>query len=130
MRHLVAIILSAALLAGGARWAGSADARPPNVLFLISDDLNNCLGCYGDPLAKTPNLDKLAARGVRFDRAYCSFPLCGPSRNSMLTGLAPNSTGILNNGHIFRQSIPQRVSLPQLFRQQGYLAGRIGKLYH
>lgn len=104
--------------------------KRPNVLFIISDDLNNLLGCYGDSLAKTPNLDRLAARGVRFDRAYCSFPLCGPSRNSMLTGLYPNSTGILNNGQIFRQTIPHQHSLPQAFRLAGYYAGRIGKLYH
>jgi iduronate 2-sulfatase len=108
----------------------AADARRTNVLFLISDDLNNLLGCYGDPQAKTPNIDRLAARGVRFERAYCTFPLCGPSRNSMLTGLYPNSTGILANAQIFRQTIPQQVSLSQAFRQQGYLAGRIGKLYH
>ncbi|GIW95543.1 MAG: iduronate-2-sulfatase [Pirellulaceae bacterium] len=101
-----------------------------NVLLIMSDDLNNMLGCYGDPLARTPNIDRLAARGVRFDRAYCTFPLCGPSRNSMLTGLYPNSTGILANGQIFRQSIPEQVSLPQAFRQQGYFAARIGKLYH
>lgn len=101
-----------------------------NVLFLIADDLNNYLGCYGDPRAKTPHLDKLAARGVRFDRAYCTFPLCGPSRNSFLTGLYPNSDGILTNAQIFRQSIPTQVSLPQAFRQQGWFAARIGKLYH
>lgn len=101
-----------------------------NVLFLISDDLNNMLGCYGDPLVKTPNIDRLAARGVRFDRAYCSFPLCGPSRNSMLTGLYPNSTGILANQQVFRQTIPSQVSLPQAFRQAGYFAARIGKLFH
>jgi iduronate 2-sulfatase len=101
-----------------------------NVLFIISDDLNNFLGCYGDPLAKTPNIDRLAERGVRFDRAYCSFPLCGPSRNSMLTGLYPNSTGILANGQVFRQTIPDQVSLPQAFRREGYFAARIGKLYH
>jgi iduronate 2-sulfatase len=107
----------------------SALARP-NVLFLISDDLNNLLGCYGDPLAKTPNIDKLARRGVRFEHAYCTYPLCGPSRNSMLTGLYPNSTGIVANGQVFRQSIPAQHSLPQAFRRSGYFAGRIGKLYH
>ncbi len=105
-------------------------ARRPNVLFLISDDLNNSLGCYGHPLAKTPNLDRLARRGVRFERAYCQYPLCGPSRNSLLTGLYPNSTGILQNSQIFRQTIPKHVSLPQAFRQERYFAGRIGKLYH
>jgi iduronate 2-sulfatase len=110
--------------------ASAADAKRPNVLFLISDDLNNMLGCYGDPRAKTPNIDRLAARGVRFDRAYCSFPLCGPSRNSLLTGLYPNSTGILANAQNFRQTIPSQQSMPQAFRNAGYFAARIGKLYH
>jgi iduronate 2-sulfatase len=105
-------------------------ARRPNVLFIVSDDLNTMLGCYGDPLAKTPAIDRLARRGMRFERAYCSFPLCGPSRNSFLTGLYPNSTGILTNAQIFRQSIPKHVSLPQAFRRAGYFAARIGKLYH
>jgi choline-sulfatase len=108
---------------------GAAPDRQ-NVLLILSDDLANLLGCYGDPIAKTPNLDKLAARGVRFDRAYCAYPLCGPSRNSFMTGLYPNSTGILTNSQIFRQSIPNQVSMPQAFRQQGYFAARIGKLYH
>ena len=97
---------------------------------MMADDLNNSLGCYGHPLVKTPNLDKLAARGVRFQNANCQFPLCGPSRNSMLTGLYPNSTGILTNSQVFRQSIPQAVSLPQAFRREGYCAARIGTLYH
>jgi iduronate 2-sulfatase len=108
----------------------AAAAQRPNVLFLMADDLNNSLGCYGAPITQTPNLDRLAARGVRFDRAYCQFPLCGPSRNSMLTGLYPNSSGILTNGQVFRQSIPAHVSLPQSFRRAGYFAARIGKLYH
>jgi arylsulfatase A-like enzyme len=99
-----------------------SQAEKPNVLFIISDDLNNYLGCYGDPRAKTPTIDKLASRGVQFDRAYCTFPLCGPSRNSMLTGLYPNSTGILANSQIFRQTIPSHISLPQAFRQHGYFA--------
>ncbi|MEQ1839767.1 MAG: sulfatase, partial [Verrucomicrobiales bacterium] len=111
--------------------SGMAPAsEKPNVLFLISDDLNNYLGCYGDPRAKTPNIDELASRGVRFDRAYCTFPLCGPSRNSMLTGLYPNSNGILTNGQVFRETIPSHQSLSQAFRLDGYFAARIGKLYH
>jgi len=119
---LVLLILSTGSFAGA--------AERPNVLFLIADDLNNLLGCYGDPLAKSPNIDRLAARGVRFDRAYCAFPLCGPSRNSFLTGLYPNSTGIQANQQIFRQTIPSHQSLPQAFRNSGYFAARIGKLYH
>ncbi|HVX63325.1 MAG TPA: sulfatase [Pirellulales bacterium] len=128
MRTRLALTLATLCLFSSA--ATAADAKRPNVLFLMSDDLNNMLGCYGDPLAKTPNIDRLAARGVRFDRAYCAFPLCGPSRNSLLTGLYPNSTGILANAQIFRQTIPSHVSMPQAFRQAGYFAARIGKLYH
>ncbi len=127
--QILARILFLALLAGLSGPAIAANSKP-NVLFIIADDLNNFIGAYGDPRAKTPNLDNLAARGVRFDRAYCSFPLCGPSRNSMLTGLYPNSTGILRNAEIFRQTIPSHVSLPQAFRLQGYFAARLGKLYH
>ncbi|MBL9188941.1 MAG: sulfatase [Opitutaceae bacterium] len=125
LRHLACLFFLPA-------FALLSDAAPAkkNVLFLIADDLNNLLGCYGDPRAKTPNIDRLAARGVRFDRAYCTFPLCGPSRNSMLTGLYPNSTGILANAQIFRQTIPAQLSLSQAFRQQGWFAARLGKLYH
>jgi len=110
--------------------AAAEPTRPRNVLFIIADDLNNSLGCYGDGLAKTPHIDRLAARGVRFDRAYCTFPLCGPSRNSFLTGLHPNATGILANAQVFRQTIPGHPSLPELFRRQGGFAARVGKLYH
>lgn len=124
---LCTLVVAGAWLVSGAY---GAESKHPNVLFLISDDLNTMLGCYGDPLARTPNIDRLAARGVRFERAYCSFPLCGPSRNSMLTGLYPNSTGILANAQIFRQTIPSQQSMPQAFRMAGYFAARIGKLYH
>jgi iduronate 2-sulfatase len=128
MNHFTRILILVLLAACCGQ--AQSDAKRPNVLFLISDDLNNYLGCYGDPRARTPNIDKLAARGVRFERAYCAFPLCGPSRNSMLTGLYPNSSGILRNAQIFRETIPMHVSLSQAFRQQGYFAARIGKLYH
>src|SRR5262245_55765039 len=74
------LLLSMVVLSVGVMPAAPTPSK--NVLFIIADDLNNLLGCYGDPLAKTPHLDRLAARGVRFDRAYCTYPLCGPSRNS------------------------------------------------
>ena len=119
-----------ALAEGGINVGSAVSGKSPNVLFLISDDLNNFLGCYGDPRAKTPNIDRLASRGVTFQKAYCTYPLCGPSRNSLLTGLYPNSTGILNNAQIFRQTIPAQHSMPQAFRLSGYFAARIGKLYH
>lgn len=107
-----------------------AKDKRPNVLFIISDDLNNSLGCYGHPQVNSPHIDSLADRGVRFDRAYCQYPLCGPSRNSMLCGLYPNSTGIHRNSLIFRQTIPKHQSLSHAFRMEGYFAARIGKLYH
>src|SRR6476659_688026 len=119
---LISVTITAVFVIAAQSSTNAADVKHPNVLFLIADDLNNLLGCYGDSRAKTPNIDRLAARGVRFDRAYCSFPLCGPSRNSMLTGLHPNSTGILANAQIFRQTIPSTQSLPQAFRLSGYFA--------
>jgi arylsulfatase A-like enzyme len=128
-RWVCRIIAFAALSVSHVGIVWSADARP-NVLFIISDDLNNRIGCYDDPLVNTPNIDRLASRGVRFNKAYCQFPLCGPSRNSMLTGLYPCSTGIVANSQIFRQTIPKQMSLPHAFRMQGYFAARIGKLYH
>jgi arylsulfatase A-like enzyme len=105
--------------------------RPPNVLFLMSDDMRVELGCYGSMFrALTPNLDALAGSGVRFDRNYCQFPLCNPSRASLLTGRNPTRTGVLGNRTDFRTAHPDWTSLPQLFRQNGYVSVRAGKIFH
>jgi iduronate 2-sulfatase len=105
-------------------------ADRPNVLFIICDDLNCDLGCYGDPQVQSPNIDRLARRGVKFDRAYCQYPLCGPSRASFMTGLYPDQTRIRQNEIALRESLPNVVSMSQHFMNSGYHATRIGKIYH
>lgn len=101
-----------------------------NVLFLICDDLNCDLGCYGHPLVQSPAIDALAERGVRFERAYCQYPLCGPSRASFMTGLYPDQTLIHRNAILLRDRLPEVQSMSQMFRRAGYTATRVGKIYH
>ncbi|MEZ5352649.1 MAG: sulfatase [Bryobacteraceae bacterium] len=117
-------------LASSAASLFAAPAKPRNVLFIASDDLNHSFSTYGQSIVPTPNLDRIAKAGVRFDRAYCQYPLCSPSRTSVLTGLAPDATGVYNLTKHFRESVPDVVTLPQLFQRNGYFAGRVGKMYH
>ncbi|MEJ7828843.1 MAG: sulfatase [Segetibacter sp.] len=108
----------------------SALNKKYNVLFIASDDLNNDMHCYGNRLVKTPNLDRLVARGVRFDRAYNQYPLCAPSRASMLTGFRPDVTKVADLETRFREALPNAVTLPQFFKNNGYNSGRMGKIFH
>jgi arylsulfatase A-like enzyme len=121
----------AGTVAGTGAMAQRAQTRRPNVLFLMSDDMRVELGCYQSRFhAQTPNLDALAHSGVRFDRNYCQFPLCNPSRSSLMTGRHPMITGVLGNRTAFRDAHPDWISLPQLFKDNGYVSARTGKIFH
>ena len=119
---LLAILLmfSSIFLSGGNR----------NVLFIMSDDLNVDIASYGHPILKTPNLDKLREESMVFNRAYSQYPLCNPSRNSILSGLYPGTSGNLNNQDNIRELIPDIVTLPQAFKDAGYLTATSGKVFH
>ena len=122
------------------RWAGIAAALlgavalhaadRPNILFIAVDDLRPELGCYGAAHIKSPNIDRLATRSVRFERAYCQYAICGPSRASLMTGLRPDTLKIEDIDTFFRNTVPDVVTLPQYFKQNGYTALYYGKVFH
>jgi choline-sulfatase len=128
--HLLTSLCTCLAIALIAVTCSARAAEKPNVLFLICDDLNCDIGCYGHPLVQTPNIDALAARGVRFPHAYCQFPLCGPSRASFMTGLYPDQSLVKRNAIYIREHVPNVNTMSQLFRDAGYFATRIGKIYH
>ena len=126
MKILVSLILATICLAPSSQ----AEERKPNILLLLSDDLNTALSGFGHPQCKTPQLDALAKRGVRFENMHCQYPVCGASRASLMTGLYPYTNGMLGNGGNLRKNLPDVVTLSQLFRNKGYRASRVSKIYH
>jgi arylsulfatase A-like enzyme len=132
MRHTVLFLLTATLALVSAQITATAaeTAKRPNVLFIAIDDMRPQLGCYGDPLAQTPNMDKLAAGGMVFRNAFCQQALCSPSRISLLSGRYPSTTQIFQIGPELRSTMPQIVTLPQHFKNNGYFTRSLGKVYH
>lgn len=123
-----ALALSSLALVGAP--AASSPARPPNVLLIIADDLRDRVGVYGESQIHTPNIDGLAAGAVRFDRAYAQYPVCGPSRSSFLTGLRPETVGVLDNRTSLREAAPTVITWPQHLRRHGWYTGAFGKIFH
>ena len=110
--------------------AAVPDVKPMNVLFIVIDDLRPELGCYGAKDMITPNIDRLAARGLKFNHAYCQYPVCNPSRSSFLTGMRPYKLDVFSNKVALREKWPDIVTLPQLFRGHGYFTAGLGKVIH
>ena len=127
MTRFFVSVLMGVLVCQQSLWSKDAG---PNVLFIAVDDLANTLGCYGDLVAKTPHIDRLAATGVRFDRAYNQLPLCNPTRASIMTGLRPDQIKVYDLDRHFRDEVPDVVTLSQAFQRAGYFSARVGKIYH
>lgn len=133
MKTLLLLIISASLFCSCTQNSKqeTQDLKRPNVLFIAVDDLRPELGCYGSSIAQTPNIDKLAAHGLTFTRAYCQQAICGPSRASIMTGARPESTGVIHNYIKIRDGKqPNIVTLPQHFRNNGYETVYVGKVFH
>ncbi len=123
MRRLFLILVSFASL-------HSAFAAKPNVLLIMTDDLRPDLGCYGAKQIHSPNIDRLASQGMLFERAYCQMAVCNCSRSSLLSGCRPDTTGVFDNQHFLRPNMPEVLTLPQLFKNSGWHALSLGKIFH
>ena len=122
LRLLVAVVAACG-------W-GSVVAERPDVLLILVDDLKPALGCYGDAAARTPHLDRFAARSLRFDLAYCNQAVCAPSRFCLMLGSHSTSTGLFTLGSRLRDAWPDAVTLPQHFAGHGYRTESLGKVFH
>lgn len=132
-RRWVAAVMRKIILAAGMNGLLTAATaqQPPNILVIIADDLRPAIGACGDPVALTPNLDRFAKEGTVFQKAYANFPVCGPSRASFLSGKRPETSGVVTNGpEPIRELIPGVVTLPEVFKKNGYQTIGMGKIFH
>lgn len=129
-RDFVSSMLGGAAVAASHPWGFAEEKPKKNVLFIAVDDLRPELGCYGHPMIKSPNIDKLAAEGTLFTRTYCQQAICAPSRASLLSGCRPDTTKIYDLNNPLRTAMPDVLSLPQHFKKNGYTSIRLGKIYH
>lgn len=127
---ILVMTLMLPLIAGGLNAAEQPAIARPNVLFVCVDDLKPVLGCYGDAKVKSPNIDRLARRGVLFEMAYCNQAVCSPSRNTLMTGKRPTTLGVYDLPTNFRKAAPDAVTLSQYFIKHGYRAEAMGKIFH
>ena len=128
MKRITRILAIVVLFCSGGSYVCAK--TPPNVLLIVCDDLNNHVSTSRYQPITTPALEKLAAESMTFGRAYCQYPVCGPSRASFLSGLYPESSGILNNTLDIRNVRPGTKSMPQVFKDNGYWTAGVGKVFH
>jgi iduronate 2-sulfatase len=128
MKIKIVALLGIILLVSGCSM--KEESQPMNVLFIVIDDLNNTLGCYGQETVLTPNIDQLAETGIKFNNAYCNYAVCNPSRSSFLSGIRPENLGVLDNRVSLQSLRGDRATMPQLFRKNGYYTMSIGKIFH
>src|SRR5690606_37280866 len=126
---IILLCIAVCPLSGQAINENSKQERP-NILFILVDDLKPALGTYGDPMAITPNMDRLATKGMRFDMAYANQAVCAPSRFNLMLGSRSSSSGIYGFGQNFRDYYPNATTLPQFFKGQGYHTESMGKVFH
>ncbi|MHA7830235.1 MAG: sulfatase [Flagellimonas sp.] len=129
-RYLFAIVIPVIMFGCGNRNSTSQIGSKKNVVFIIVDDLNKALSTYGHPTVLTPNIDRLSKIGVQFNNAHCNYAECNPSRSSLLTGLRPETTGIMDNTTPFQSKMGDKLTLPALFKQNGYYTMGLGKIFH
>ena len=129
-RFLITVCLFSFIIVQLTNCNAPVDEKKMNVLFIAVDDLRPQLNCYGYDDIKSPNIDKLAAQGLLFNRAYCQQAVCSPSRTSLLTGYRPESVGVVDLNTHFRENKPNVITLPEHFKQNGYYTRSFGKIFH